>query len=98
MIRIPAILGVFAIAGSTVILTGCDDWDDFGRLVEGKPTKAQIAHEQQGVSYYVSPVPSVPVVEVALEDVPEPQEPCVVPAILFRSMQCDEGGNLIPIR
>jgi hypothetical protein len=91
---VPAILGIFAVAGLSIIVTGCDDIDDAMRVFEGKPTKAQIAHEQQGVSYYVSPVPSVPVVEVALE------ERCtVVPAHMFRTHQCDEEtGTIIPIR
>lgn len=89
------IVGIFAVAGLSIIVTGCDDIDDAMRVVEGKPTKAQIAHEQQqSVALYVSPVPSVPVVEVALE------ERCtVVPAHMFRTHQCDEEtGVIIPIR
>lgn len=89
------ILGVFAIAGTTVLLVGCDDWDDFGRLVEGKPTKAQVAHEQS-VSLHLSSAP--PVVEQEVEVPAGDPADCVVPAALFRSMQCDEAGNLIPIR
>ena len=99
-IRIAPIVGIFSIAGACVVLTGCDDIDDAMRVLEGKPTKAQVAHEksQASVSYYVSPTPSVERVEVAFERVAA-AEPCVVPAHLFRSMQCDEAtGQIIPIR
>ena len=87
------IVGIFAVAGLSIIVTGCEPLENVLRVANnGQPMPGGPSQ----VSYYVSPVPSVPVVEVALEDVPEPQEPCVVPAQLFRSMQCDEGGNLVP--
>lgn len=88
---VPAILGIFTVASMTILVTGCDDIDDAMRVFEGKPTKAQIAHEQSAL--YVSPSgdSGVPVVEV---------ERCtVVPAHLFRTHQCDDvTGELIPIR
>jgi hypothetical protein len=88
------ILGVFAIAGTTVLLTGCEPLENAlavmnnGQPMPGSPSQ---------VSYYVSPVASVPVVEVALEDVPEPQEPCVILATEFRQWMCSEDGRKILI-
>lgn len=89
------ILGIFAVAGLSIIVTGCEPLENVltvmnsGTPVPGGPSPS--------VAVYVSPTPSVERVEVALETVAA-AEPCVVPAHLFRSMQCDEGGQLIPIR
>ena len=98
-IRIAPIVGIFSIAGACVVLTGCDDIDDAMRVLEGKPTKAQVAHEksQASVSYYVSPTPSVERVEVALETEIVPAE-CIVPPARFREVWCNEAGILEPIR
>ena len=84
------ILGVFAIAGTSFLLVGCDDWDDFGRLVEGKPTKAQVAHEQS-IALHLSSSP--PVVEQEVE-VPEP---CIIVGPEFRTHMCTEDGRKILI-
>lgn len=94
-LTIKPILGIFAVAGLSIIVTGCEPLENVltvmnsGTLVPGGPSPS--------VAVYVSPTPSVERVEVALETVAA-AEPCVVPAHLFRSMQCDEGGQLIPIR
>ena len=90
---VPAILGIFTVAGMTLLCTGCDDIDDAMRVFEGKPTKAQVAHEQS-VALHLSSAPPVVEQEVEVAAV----EPClVVPAALFRTHQC-EDGVLIPIR
>lgn len=95
-IRIAPIMGIFTVASMTILVTGCDDWDDFGRIVEGKPTKAQVAHEQS-VAVYVSPTPSVERVEVALETEIVPAD-CIVPAARFREVWCNPAtNNLEPI-
>jgi hypothetical protein len=93
---VPAILGIFTVAGLSLIVTGCEPLENVlkvannGQPMPGGPSQSAL---------YVSPSgdSGVPVVEVALETVAA-AEPCVVPAHLFRSMQCDEGGQLIPIR
>ena len=85
------IVAVLTIAGTTFALTGCDDWDDFGRLVEGKPTKAQLAAEASpSASLHVASLPPVEVVETAA---PVPEKlPCVDPG--GRWGRCD-GDTLI---
>jgi hypothetical protein len=93
-LTIKPIVGIFAVAGLSIIVTGCDDWDDFGRIVEGKPTKAQVAHEQASVSYYVSPTPSVERVEVALETEIVPAE-CIVPPLRFRELWCNPDTGIL---
>lgn len=87
---VPAILGIFTVAGMSLIVTGCDDWDDFGRLVEGKPTKAQVAHEQS-VSLHLSSAP--PVVEQEVEVA----APCQIIGPEFRTHMCTEDGRKILI-
>jgi hypothetical protein len=94
-LTIKPIVGIFAVAGLSIIVTGCEPLEavlkvaNNGQPMPGGPSPS--------VAVYVSPTPSVERVEVALETVAA-AEPCVVPAHLFRSMQCDEGGQLIPIR
>jgi hypothetical protein len=89
------ILGIFAVAGLSIIVTGCEPLENVLRVANnGQPMPGG---PSPSVAVYVSPTPSVERVEVAFEIVAA-AEPCVVPAHLFRSMQCDEGGNLIPIR
>jgi hypothetical protein len=92
---VPAILGIFAVAGLSIIVTGCEPLENVLKVANnGQPMPGG---PSPSVAVYVSPTPSVERVEVALETVAA-AEPCVVPAHLFRSMQCDEGGQLIPIR
>jgi hypothetical protein len=92
---VPAILGIFAVAGLSIIVTGCEPLEavlkvaNNGQPMPGGPSPS--------VAVYVSPTPSVERVEVALEDVPEPQEPCVVPPLKFRELWCNEAGILEPI-
>jgi len=94
-IRIAPILGLFSVAGLSIIVTGCEPLENVLRVANnGQPMPGG---PSPSVAVYVSPTPSVERVEVALERVAA-AEPCVVPAHLFRSMQCDEGGQLIPIR
>jgi hypothetical protein len=89
------ILGIFAVAGLSIIVTGCEPLENVLRVANnGQPMPGG---PSPSVAVYVSPTPSVERVEVAFETVAA-AEPCVVPAHLFRSMQCDEGGQLIPIR
>ena len=71
--NIKPIIAVLSIAGVSHVLTGCDDLDDGLRILEGRPTKAQIAAEQSPqVSLHLAssaPVEPEPVVE------PEPPAP-----------------------
>jgi len=86
------ILGIFAVAGLSIIVTGCEPLENVLKVANnGQPMPGG---PSPSVALYVSPVPSVPVVEVALE------ERCtVVPAHMFRTHQCDdETGKIIPIR
>jgi hypothetical protein len=90
------ILGVFAIAGTTVLLTGCEPLENaLAVMNNGQPMPG--GPSTPVASLHLSSAP--PVVEQEVE-VPagDPVE-CTVPAHLFRSMQCDEvTGQLIPIR
>ena len=93
--NIKPIIAVLSIAGMTHVLTACEPLENVLKVANnGQPMPGG---PSPSVAVYVSPVASVERVEVALETVAA-AEPCVVPPQLFRSMQCDEGGNLVPIR
>ncbi len=91
-IRIPAILGVFAIAGSTVLLTACEPLENAlavmnnGQPMPGGPSPS--------VAVYVSPTPSVERVEVAWETEIVPAE-CIVPAARFREVWCNPDTGIL---
>jgi hypothetical protein len=83
------ILGVFAIAGTTVLLTGCEPLENVlkvannGQPMPGAPSQSAL---------YVSPSgdSGVPVVEME-------REPCVILATEFRQWMCSEDGRKILI-
>lgn len=94
-IRIAPILGLFSVAGLSIIVTGCEPLENAlavmnsGTPVPGGPSPS--------VAVYVSPTPSVERVEVALETEIVPAE-CIVPAARFREVWCNPAtNNLEPI-
>jgi hypothetical protein len=89
------VLGIFAVAGLSIIVTGCEPLENVLRVANnGQPMPGG---PSPSVAVYVSPTPSVERVEVALEDVPEPQEPCVIIGAEFRQWMCSEDGRKILI-
>lgn len=90
------ILGIFTIAGATVLLTGCEPLENV-LTVMNSGTPMPGGPSTPTVSLHLSSAP--PVVEQEVEVAAGDPADCVVPAELFRSMQCDEAtGQLIPIR
>lgn len=73
-------------------LAACDKDNPFEKALTTLNGGTPVPGGPVSVAYVASPV-----VEVVEAVAPEPVE-CVVPAQLFRTMQCDEGGKLIPIR
>lgn len=89
------IIAVLTIAGSTFALTGCEPLENaLAVMNNGQPMPG--GPSTPTVSLHLSSAP--PVVEQEVEVAAGDPENCIVPAELFRSMQCDEAGNLIPIR
>jgi hypothetical protein len=93
MTYIKPIVGIFAVAGLSIIVTGCEPLEavlkvaNNGQPMPGGPSPS--------VAVYVSPTPSVERVEVALEDVPAP--PCTVPASAFRTHWCNPWTGVYEI-
>jgi hypothetical protein len=85
------ILGVFAIAGSTVLLTGCEPLENaLAVMNNGQPMPG--GPSSPVVSLHVSSVPQ----EVA--QVAEVPAECVVPPARFREVWCNpDTGILEPI-
>lgn len=92
---VPAILGIFTVAGLTLIVSGCEPLENVLKFANGG-TPMPGGPSTPTVSLHLSSAP--PVVEQEVEVAAGDPENCVVPAELFRSMQCDEAGKLIPIR
>lgn len=93
--NIKPIIAVLTIAGTTFALTGCEPLENAlavmnnGQPMPGGPSSPVVSLHVSSVPQEVAQVAEVPAMDPA---------DCVVPAHLFRSMQCDEGGNLVPIR
>ena len=94
-IRLAPILGLFSVAGLSIIVTGCEPLENVLKVANnGQPMPG--GPSTPTVSLHLSSAPPVVEQEVGVP-AGDPAD-CVVPAELFRSMQCDEAGNLIPIR
>ena len=89
------ILGVFAIAGTSFLLTGCEPLENVLTAMNGG-TPMPGGPSTPTVSLHLSSAP--PVVEQEVEVPAGDPENCVVPALMFRTHQCDEQGRIIPIR
>jgi hypothetical protein len=88
-IRIGNILPVLAIGVLTLPLGGCpkDAQQSATGFLSALGVNDGVGRMQAAEG--APAVLNVPVVE---------PEPCFVPSHLFRQLQCDEAGNLIPIR
>lgn len=109
MTFIKPIIGVFAVAGMTIVLTGCDDLERYAALIEGKKTPDQIAAESaqdakaaqpdysQGslVVAALSAPESEPVVEVVAEAPAAPPPEPVCEPWDFRQYRYDCHGQII---
>lgn len=94
---VPAVLGIFTVASMTILVTGCKPMEDVLAVMNnGEPMPGGPSSSAMSLSQTVETVE--PVAVVAEVPAVNPAD-CVVPAHLFRSMQCDEiTGQLIPIR
>lgn len=90
------ILGIFTVAGLSLIVTGCEPLENaLAVMNNGQPMPG--GPSTPTVSLHLASAP--PVVEQEVEVPAGDPADCVVPSHLFRSMQCDEAtGQLIPIR
>jgi hypothetical protein len=91
-LTINPIVGIFAVAGLSIIVTGCEPLENVltvmnsGTPVPGGPSPS--------VAVYVSPTPSVERVEVALETEIVPAD-CIVPPARFREVWCNPDTGIL---
>ena len=91
-LTIKPILGIFAVAGLSIIVTGCEPLENVLRVANnGQPMPGG---PSPSVAVYVSPTPSVERVEVALETEIVPAE-CIVPPLRFRELWCNPDTGIL---